>query len=314
MCTDIHPPLKKRKMACAMGIINLIHHERRSKLLCLHKLRLVSYIRLNFRSLSVDNSYLVLIVVWVLGMIEFVLRRPDMLIIAQPWAEDCSIFISQALFLGPAAFLRTYAGYYQLMPRLVTAVSIELSIRIANNIRLAPFFMNLADVAISSGCAVFFVSPRFSWVAPTKWRALTALLVIGMPGVFEIYGAITNVQWWLVYLMFLLTCDFVTQHRRLGVWTFLVLIVSAASTPYGVLSAAILVTCYGYEVRKERMIQSSHCLGILSLLSVALIQLLFTFGDRVYGNLHLIDTTRISLVFIGDLIVVALYVALVKKR
>ncbi|HKM77918.1 MAG TPA: hypothetical protein VJZ03_02480, partial [Candidatus Bathyarchaeia archaeon] len=140
------------------------------------------------------------------------------------------------------------------------------------------------------------------------------MLVIGMPGVFEIYGAITNVQWWLVYLMFLLTCDFVTQHRRLGVWTFLVLIVSAASTPYGVLSAAILVTCYGYEVRKERMIQSSHCLGILSLLSVALIQLLFTFGDRVYGNLHLIDTTRISLVFIGDLIVVALYVALVKKR
>src|SRR5208337_2367179 len=109
-------------------------HERRSKLLCLHKLRHVSCIGLNFRSLSVDNSYLVLIAVWVLGMIEFVLRRPDMLMVAQPWAEDCSIFISQALFLGPAAFLRTYNGYYHLVPRLVTAVSVELSIVIAGNL------------------------------------------------------------------------------------------------------------------------------------------------------------------------------------
>src|SRR5208282_3799177 len=139
-------------------------------------------------------------------------------------------------------------------------------------------------------------------------------VIIGMPGVFEIYGTITGVQWWLVYLMFLLTWDLVMQDRRLGVWEFLVLIISAASTPYGVLPIAILVMYYGYKVGKEKRIQNSRCLGILSLLFVVLIQLFFTFSGRVYGNLDLFDTTRISLIFIGDLIVVTLYVALAKKK
>src|SRR5208282_2628038 len=90
--------------------------------------------------------------------------------------------------------------------------------------------------------------------------------------------------------------------------------ISAASTPYGVLPAAILVMYYVYDVGKEKRIQSLSCLGILSLLFVALIQLFFTFSGRVYGNPDLFDKTRISLVFIGDLIVVSLYVALAKKK
>jgi hypothetical protein len=183
------------------------------------------------------KSMYISISVFLICSIVFILRRPDMITNPQPWAEDGSVFISEALSDGLHSIFIIYAGYYHLIPRIVTYLSIHFSISLGQGIKYTPLFMNMISIIISVSCAMFITTNRFEWIATRPWRILIALSIIVIPTGFEIFGTITNVQWWLGYFQFLITWDIVGKNRLPKGYVLIVLFFASFSGPMGTLPA-----------------------------------------------------------------------------
>jgi hypothetical protein len=138
-----------------------------------------------------------------LGILVF-LRRPDAILNAQPWAEDGSIFLQQAIQSPSASIFTPYMGYLHLIPRLVTIFALQFGL--AN----APLIMNLFALAISVVCAAYIFSADFRFLIKNDLLRLIASVFIICAPVSEIWMNITNVQWfllvyitlWVTYLLF----------------------------------------------------------------------------------------------------------------
>jgi hypothetical protein len=117
----------------------------------------------------------------------FALRIPDVFLRPQFWAEDGSVFFRDSICLGWKALFKTYAGYYLLIPRL-TALFADLF----NPAHAPRIYCGVAILLM--GIVLYMVlSPRFS----VPYKALFALLIIVIPNGEEVYGNITNIQWYL---------------------------------------------------------------------------------------------------------------------
>ena len=131
----------------------------------------------------------------------------------QPWAEDATIFISQALANPWRAIATTYAGYYHLIPRLATMLGMWISNFLGMGIALVPTVMNLTAILLGARCVSHICTPRFDWLAPLKWRLLAVFLVLAAPAPYEIFGTVANIQWWICYYLFLVCWDMLENDR-----------------------------------------------------------------------------------------------------
>jgi hypothetical protein len=123
--------------------------------------------------------------------ITIFLRRPDSLLNAQPWAEDGSIFIQQAIYYHLWSLLIPYAGYLHILPRLVTLLS--LSFGLVN----APFLMNLSSLLLSAFSISYLARKQFRVIVRNDLhRYLLCELIACLPAP-EIFLNITNIQWFL---------------------------------------------------------------------------------------------------------------------
>lgn len=142
------------------------------------------YAKLNY---YIDNSLSIRLAVVILLISVFILRVPDLLVRPQFWAEDGSIFFREAYCFGPNSLFNPYQGYYHLVPRLTALLS--------------SYFNQLYAPAIYCGTALFstaivlylVLSPRLL----LPYKPLLALLIVIIPTGYEVYGNITNIQWYL---------------------------------------------------------------------------------------------------------------------
>jgi hypothetical protein len=101
--------------------------------------------------------------------------------------EDGQIFLSQAHNGGVAAFVKPYAGYLHLIPRMVAAV-------------LEPFPVTAAPVLYAVAALLVHVvmltpalSARLEWIIPGQMlRAVLFALLCLMPPLWEVLGNIAN--------------------------------------------------------------------------------------------------------------------------
>jgi hypothetical protein len=137
--------------------------------------------------------------VWV-GIAAFgllFLRRPDVLIDAQFYAEDGPIFYLGGLLEGGAGILHPYAGYIHLVPRLVALL--EAAVPVA----WAPTLANLFSFLLAAGLAAYIASDRLSTILRSRMlRVVAGLILVLLPATHEVFGTMTNVQWLLgLYLV-----------------------------------------------------------------------------------------------------------------
>lgn len=119
-------------------------------------------------------------------------RRPDALLNPQPWAEDGTIFLAQALNDPVGSVFTTYAGYLHLIPRLVTLAA--LTTGFAN----APLFMNLSALVLSALSISYFADNRFRKVVGNDFHRLLLCILFSCMPIRDIFLNITNIQWFLV--------------------------------------------------------------------------------------------------------------------
>lgn len=182
-------------------------------------------------------------------------RNPHVLLPAQFWAEDGSIFYQQAHHLG---FVHTlvvpYAGYLHLFPRLVAGVSLFAPLS------FAPLVFNLAALTAQCLPAIYLCSSRMQELGPLRLRVLLAFLYVGVPNVAKIHGNLTNAQWHLAVLSFLILIALPPKSLAATVFDVTALLLGALTGPFCILlmPVAVLVA----TVRRERW--RTKQIGILS--------------------------------------------------
>jgi hypothetical protein len=237
--------------------------------------------------LHLIDRRLKIIGVWLFCLILIILRNSDVIVNAQPWAEDGRIFITDSLLEGWNSILRPYAGYLHLIPRLTTIISVHLSIFLGKGISLVPFFMNSISVLISVSCVVFLCHSRFDWIASFKHRALVSILIIVIPYTTsgEIFGSITNSQWWLSYIQFLIAWEILHKNKLPSISNLILLIVTSLTGPLGVIPFLAMLIVYLRNFKKN-FFELYYSISMLVISALVAIQMIISMVKRVSITNH----------------------------
>jgi hypothetical protein len=112
------------------------------------------------------------------------------------YGEDLSIFLIQAL-QHPWPLLVSYAGYLQLVPRLIAQFVVYLPLRDA-----AAAFA-IIGALVTTGCALFIFHASAGHVRSAVLRSVLALAVVLLPvAQLEIADSGVNCPWYLLFALF----------------------------------------------------------------------------------------------------------------
>ena len=192
---------------------------------------------------------------WIIGCVLIISRRPDMFFNAQPWAEDATVFIRGVLDDGWLSLFKPYAGYLNVVSRIIALFAVHISSIFQQGLVWAPTIMNISAILISSYCAVIICSSRFDWLGKKYLRLLLSLLIILFHGAPEVYGNVTNIHWWLGILAFFILWDLFITKKMPNWRDVCIFCVIILSSPNGLLIFPALCLLYWninrFKLRKE---------------------------------------------------------------
>jgi hypothetical protein len=161
-------------------------------------------------------------------------HMPALLLHAQFYADDGGWY--QAAYSQGAlrSLLQPDAGYIVLLQRLAAALALALP-TIA-----VPTFFNVVALLVEVAGICYLLSPRMSPSIPRLWaRAAIALLVIALPNAYDTSGNLTNSQWHLALIAFLV----LFARAPASVWGWIsdgfALLLAGLTGPYSLLLAPI---------------------------------------------------------------------------
>ncbi len=171
------------------------------------------------------------------------LRRPDRILVAQPWAEDGPVFIDQALRNPVSALITPYSGYLELVPRIVTGISL------LGGVARAPFLMDVSSLVISASCVWYFALKRFRVLVSNDWlRFVLGVLIVSLPATSgEVFVNLTNIQWFMIIYLTFWTMDqwlnydtIKTRNFTLSLFESSIATIAQLTTVYGFLLIPVL--------------------------------------------------------------------------
>lgn len=173
------------------------------------------------------NPYVFIAIIF-LAFIILVLRRPDALFNPQFWAEDGVIWYADAYRLGGIhSLLLSYAGYCNFAARLVAALVQSFPLA------WAPFIFNLVAIAIQILPAILISSSRFATLIPNfRIRLLFAFAYLVLPIPPEIHANLTNSQWHLAVLAYLILAARSSNYLGWKIFDLCAILFSSLSGPY----------------------------------------------------------------------------------
>jgi len=174
------------------------------------------------------------ILIFISAFSIIVLRRPDAILNPQFWAEDGALWYANAYNDGIRSVLIPQNGYLQTISRLVAAIAQFLPFE------WAPFIFNGVAIFIQILPVIFLLSSRFSALIPNRYnRIFLSILYLALPNSWEIHANLTNAQWHLALLAFMVI---VAKPDNLPVWRCFdtgVVLLSGLSGPFSILLVPI---------------------------------------------------------------------------
>lgn len=166
-------------------------------------------------------------------------RRPDAVSNPQFWAEDGANWFAEAYDRGSLhALLLSHTGYFQTLPRLVAAAGQRVGLA------GAPLLFNGVGLALQILPALFLLSRRFEAAIPSLGvRCILGALYLAIPN-FEVHANITNAQWHLAILAFMVVVATPGRRWWWRVFDLSVLVVCGLSGPFVILLAPIALAVW----------------------------------------------------------------------
>jgi hypothetical protein len=173
---------------------------------------------------ATQSQWFVPCLTFLFGYVVLFLRRPETLLAPGFVFEDGRDWYLDAWTVGPGAVLRPYAGYLDLVPRLVAVV--ERSVPVPD----APLFGAAIALAITAAVAAFVASDALSGVIPSQLMRLgLAGCVIVAPLTSMTLGSVTFAQFWLA--LFVIAAAFSSG----GMFVKTALFATGLSGPFAIL-------------------------------------------------------------------------------
>jgi hypothetical protein len=237
-------------------------------------------------------------VVVLCGLVLLVLRRPDAFGHPPLWAEDGVVFMRDAFVRGiPESIVTPYAGYLLLVPRLWAAATSALPVA-----WLPLSYALFGYVMCVASCGVV-LSSRLSTVVPNvAVRAGAFFLLLIVPSSPELYGNLTNIQWYFGIALFLLAISEDPRGRAKRLWEALAVATMALTG----LMAVVFAPLFGLRWLRTRSHHSGVLLGVVMAgggLQLAVLARDFGPGSRVdavgLSHLNVGAVTSVLVVRVG---------------
>lgn len=183
-----------------------------------------------------------------------VARRTDSVFNPQFYAEDGVFWYSEAYESENlwAPFLTPKQSYFQTFSRLGAFFAIFF------DLNHGPMVLNFIAIIMQISPALFFMSSRFDRLMPKrKYRILLGILYLLLPASFETHANITNSQWRLSIMLFLVMIA--TPSKIIGwkIFDYAVLAIGGLSGPF-VFFALPIYLLYAWKTSlREKIINIS---------------------------------------------------------
>jgi hypothetical protein len=200
------------------------------------------------------------------GFILF-LRRPDALLNAQFWAEDGKHWYADAYNHGLSATFEIYAGTLQIAMRLIGQLS--LSIPLSS----VPLFFTVVAISIKIIPVVLLYSNKFKDIVPSsRLKFLIATLYICIPNAMEVHANLTNINWHLAIVSFMLIVGSIPKSLFAKIIECILIIISGLTGPFAIFLA--IISAFDYAKRRNK--HTLYLAILLSLCAFVQFTLLFT--------------------------------------
>lgn len=187
---------------------------------------------------SPPSGLLFVAAVAVVSVAVVISHRPDAVTRPQFFAEDGLNWYAEVYKSGPfAQFFTPYAGYLQIVSRIVAGLSLLVPVG------SAPLVFAIAAIICQVLPAVFLASTRLSPLIPNSWVRLgLAFIYLASPGASGIDAILTDAQWHLAVLSFLILIA-----PRPTRWTWLgldlaALLIAGLSGPFALFLAPLALS------------------------------------------------------------------------
>ncbi|MBF0463901.1 MAG: hypothetical protein HQK88_01895 [Nitrospirae bacterium] len=182
----------------------------------------------NFFDSAKNGKIILFFIAFAVFSLITVLRRVDVLLHPQFWAEDGFIWYSDAYASSNSLqpFLVPVQRYLQTLNRVGAYVSMFF------DIKYAPLIFNIIAITVQIFPAMFFTSERFEQVVSKYYqRFLLGIVYLTLPGAFETHANLTNGQWRLALLMFLIVIASTSKKIWWRIVDCVVLLLAGLSGP-----------------------------------------------------------------------------------
>ncbi len=164
------------------------------------------------------------------------LKSNDALTFPQLWAEDAAVFLKQQIEQKGLLLFTPYAGYLHAVPRLVAWS--------------ASFVSTVHAPLIYNACAIVIAALSVAVCARNLSPAIPSSLVLGVfllsPTSGEVFGTITNVQWFLQFPL-ITYCFIATRSggRVSRIALNLLLVLAALTGPFSIICTLLMAMSLG---------------------------------------------------------------------
>jgi hypothetical protein len=181
----------------------------------------------------IDRRWSYLFAVPVFALLLFS-HDPRVILRASFYAEDAALWYPDAYRAGWHALLWPVVGYLQTFPRLIALATLPFPLH------WAPTLFALAAFVVQILVALFLISPRMqeAWPSPSG-RLLFALIYLSLPNSHETYVNLTNAQWHLCLLAFLVLVSTPPVSRGAFLFDSTALLACGLTGPFTILLAPI---------------------------------------------------------------------------
>ena len=222
-------------------------------------------------------------------------RVPSAWLHAQFYAEEGQDWYAQLHNFGWRGLFMLSGGYEDLAGRLAAAFALLFPLA------LGPLILHLIALAVQVLPVVLLFSGRFDRLVPALWaKVLLGVIYALMPSTNELVGNMTNAQWHIALLMFLVVIASPTHARGWPIFDGAVIVIGSLSGPTSILLAPVAWLWWYLRRSRRGMLMAST---ISALAGVQMLLLLVFHGSRQQGgalgaslqNLLYIVTTHIYL-------------------
>jgi len=200
------------------------------------------------------------LLVFVFSFFLIMIRRLDMFAYPQFWAEDGTVWFEDAFNTGFILPLLTpVAGYLQTISRLGGAFSLLFSPD------HSPLIFNLIAITVKILPILFIFSNRFKKILPGLWsKILIALVYIALPNTSEVFVNLTNAQWHLAILAFLIIVATPSTKKYWRIFDGFFIALSCLSGPFCVfLFPVVVINYYWADKEKRKLLKINYLIFFL---------------------------------------------------